>query len=184
MRTTYIYELSKNGVPFYIGKTINPNLRIDNHKRKLGYDILFTLIDETIGNKLKWKLLETYWIEQYKQWGFILENKNSGGGGRSSIYTIDELQQNQRKSQEKWKQKNKEHILERDRQHYYSHKEQATQYYQDNKEVILERIKRYNKNNQEHLREYQKSWRGQNKESNREKQKHYYQLRKQNLAKQ
>lgn len=184
MRTTYIYELSRNGVPFYIGKTVNPSHRINSHIQKWGKDVTLVIIDEIVGDKTQWVPIESYWIEQYKQWGYVLENKNNGGGGKSSICTIDELQQNQRKTQEKWKQKNKEHILERDRQHYYSHKEQSAQYYQDNKEVIIERIKRYNKINQEHIREYQKSWREQNKEINREKQKHYYQLRKQNLAKQ
>jgi hypothetical protein len=37
-----------------------------------------TIIDETNDD---WQQLEMYWIEQFKNWGFILLNKNNGGGG-------------------------------------------------------------------------------------------------------
>jgi hypothetical protein len=82
---TYIYliegiEHSPNRV--YIGKTINPLVRKGNHKRKYGNHIKYTIIDQI--NSIKsddWKPLESYWIEQFRQWGFDIINKNKGGGG-------------------------------------------------------------------------------------------------------
>ena len=57
MKTTYIYELSKNGVPFYIGKSIRPTDRKHNHRTVYGNDTTLTIIDEVTGDKYKWKLL-------------------------------------------------------------------------------------------------------------------------------
>ena len=165
MKTTYIYELSRNGTPFYVGKTINPDLRIINHKKKRGQNISLILIDEIMGDKTQWIPIESYWIEQYRQWGFELENKNKGGSGRDSIYTRDEFFRNQRESQKKWVQNNKEHILERDRQYYHSNKAKTKQYYQDNKETIIGKNKQRQKENREYILEYQKKWREQNKEN-------------------
>jgi hypothetical protein len=64
----------------YIGKTINN--REKDHKRKYGPKIHYSEIDEiSTSNKEDWKFLESYWIEQFKQWGFNVLNKNQGGGG-------------------------------------------------------------------------------------------------------
>jgi hypothetical protein len=76
---TYIYLLEKNNIPFYIGKTKNITIRKNSHKKKYGKKIEFIILDECSDNS--WKFLEKYWIEQFKQWGFILNNKNNGGGG-------------------------------------------------------------------------------------------------------
>jgi hypothetical protein len=138
MRTTYIYELSKNGVPFYIGKTIDPTSRIMDHKKSRGQSITLTLIDEINGDVNKWKPLESYWIEQYRQWGFILENKNKGGGGKAPIYTTEELHQSKSKCQKKYNQQNKETIQNWQKQYYNSHKNLYSKYYQDNKEIRIE----------------------------------------------
>jgi hypothetical protein len=80
-KLTYIYFLHKgNNIPFYIGKSINKNLhRSYQHKKTYGKDTLIEIID-IVENK-DWKFWESYWIEQFKQWGFSLENKNNGGGG-------------------------------------------------------------------------------------------------------
>jgi hypothetical protein len=69
----------------YVGKTINKdNNRKNHHKRKFGNKIIFTYIDEINSLDRKyWKPLESYWIEQFRQWGFRLMNKNTGGGGAS-----------------------------------------------------------------------------------------------------
>lgn len=80
-----IYILERNGVPFYVGKAKNIVRRYHGHRRKFGLDIEFTIIDEVED----WKFWESYWIEQFLQWGFILENKNNGGGGPSS-YTEEQ----------------------------------------------------------------------------------------------
>ena len=76
-----IYYLSKeDNIPFYIGKTKSVfSKRIYSHKLKFGNNIKIELID--IVEENEWKFWESYWIEQFKQWGFNLENKNKGGGG-------------------------------------------------------------------------------------------------------
>lgn len=85
MNITYIYLVTNcyndlNKV--YIGKT--KNTRKNNHKYTFGSQITYDYIDEVNSlNKQDWKPLETYWIEQFKQWGFEVLNKNNGGGGPS-----------------------------------------------------------------------------------------------------
>ena len=65
----------------YIGKTITDK-REKQHRKKFGRDIDFTFIDEINSvDRKDWEPLESYWIEQFKQWGFSLVNKNRGGGG-------------------------------------------------------------------------------------------------------
>jgi hypothetical protein len=65
----------------YVGKTYTDD-RINQHKQRFGDQINFSYIDEIEGlDKNSWKPLERYWIEQFRQWGFILVNKNKGGGG-------------------------------------------------------------------------------------------------------
>ena len=83
--TTRIYlitNIDNNPQKVYIGKTINPNIRKNDHRRKFGYQINFSIIDEVKSNKrTDWKPLESYWIEQFITWGFELINKNKGGNG-------------------------------------------------------------------------------------------------------
>jgi hypothetical protein len=38
-----------------------------------------------------WKYWESYWMEQFKQWGFTLLNQNKGGGGPEQ-YTEEQKQ--------------------------------------------------------------------------------------------
>ena len=84
-----IYYLEKDNIPFYIGKTNNPTLRLRNHKKKLGIAIDLIVID-IVENK-QWKFWEQYWICQFKAWGFKLKNKNNGGGGPEQ-YTEEQKQ--------------------------------------------------------------------------------------------
>lgn len=88
----YIYSLNykDTGNPFYIGKSINPNLRFLNHNTcvkngssKMHFFLLennldfdYTIIDEIEIKENDSELirLERYWIEQFRQWGFILLN--------------------------------------------------------------------------------------------------------------
>jgi hypothetical protein len=83
-----IYFLSKNNIPFYVGKTtLNFSKKREyKHKEKFGFDIHMEIIEE-IDDK-NWKYWECYWIEQFKQWGFKLENKNKGGGGCEKMSEI------------------------------------------------------------------------------------------------
>lgn len=75
-----IYYLHKgDNIPFYIGKTNNLSIRLYNHKHTYGIETLIEEIDLVEGKE--WKFWECYWVEQFKNWGFNLENKNNGGGG-------------------------------------------------------------------------------------------------------
>jgi hypothetical protein len=76
---TYIYILENEGIPFYIGKTVNVNQRKNHHKRFKNINLQLIIIDEVSDDD--WKFWEEYWISQFKTWGFKLDNKNKGGGG-------------------------------------------------------------------------------------------------------
>lgn len=90
-KTTKIYLVTNcYGDPnkVYIGKEkSHKNCKRENrHIITYGSQIIFTFIDEIFGwDKLIWKPLECYWIEQFKAWGFEVLNKNRGGSGPSFL---------------------------------------------------------------------------------------------------
>jgi hypothetical protein len=88
---TNIYFLSKNNIPFYVGKAKNIVRRKHRHYTTYGDDIKLEIIDICDDDKKTWKFWETYWISQFKTWGFNLLNKNNGGGGPTS-YTEEQKQ--------------------------------------------------------------------------------------------
>jgi len=64
----------------YIGKT--KNSRYKYHRCTYGPQITYDYIDEVNSlMKKEWEPLESYWIQQFKAWGFTVMNKNKGGGG-------------------------------------------------------------------------------------------------------
>jgi hypothetical protein len=77
-----IYYLENDGIPFYIGKTTrnNDRQRLYAHRcsKQQRIDNL-VIIDEV--NDLEWRFWESHYIWLFRSWGFILENKNFGGGG-------------------------------------------------------------------------------------------------------
>lgn len=77
---TKIYILERNNVPFYVGKTLQEiKDRYYTHgDKKINSKI--TEIDCVDDNE--WKFWESWYIGLFKFWGFELENKNNGGGGR------------------------------------------------------------------------------------------------------
>jgi hypothetical protein len=94
-----IYYLEFNNNEKYVGYTTTSlNKRLSNHKR-IHNDIssINELEEFSISNNdHKTKLIvESYWIEQFRQWGFILRNKNKGGGGSLSGTIIDETRKKQ-----------------------------------------------------------------------------------------
>jgi hypothetical protein len=91
MKMTNIYILYKDNIPFYVGKTNNINIREYYHKKSFGENIILEIIDKVDINK--WEFWETYYISLFKSWGFILENKNNGGGGttKHSINAIQKI---------------------------------------------------------------------------------------------
>jgi hypothetical protein len=91
---TYIYlitNINNNPNKVYIGKTRNTDSRKNDHKRKYGKQIIFNVIDiiESVDYH-DWEDIETYWIEQFKAWGFILMNNRMKGGNGPQTRTEDE----------------------------------------------------------------------------------------------
>ena len=78
-RKCFIYCLfDKNETPVYVGKSVNPEHRFKEHKSyllkqcKLLSPFTIEILEETtIKNS---SFLEIYWIHQFLQWGFNLEN--------------------------------------------------------------------------------------------------------------
>ena len=85
MANTVIYlitNIDNNPFKAYVGKTTNFTVRKYNHEITFGPNIICDVIDEVDSTETgDWKFLECYWIEQFKQWGYELVNKNKGGGG-------------------------------------------------------------------------------------------------------
>lgn len=81
-----IYYLHQgDNVPVYIGETSQSlNRRLNNHKRKLGTNLFIELVDIVSTNE--WRFWESFYISLFKSWGFILINKNKGGGGMEKGY--------------------------------------------------------------------------------------------------
>jgi len=72
----------------YIGKT--KVSRENAHKRHFGPHIKYTYIDEVNSlNHNDWEPLETYWIEQFRQWGFEVVNIRKKGGSGPEYQTDD-----------------------------------------------------------------------------------------------
>jgi hypothetical protein len=82
---TKIYLVSNidfNSNKVYIGKT--KNTRYYKHINKFGKNIEYVIIDEINSLDYKdWEPLETYWIEQFRQWGFEIVNIRKKGGSGS-----------------------------------------------------------------------------------------------------
>jgi hypothetical protein len=77
-----VSNIDNNPNKVYIGKT--KSNRYNNHTRTFGKQIIYTYIDAV--NSLErhdWKPLETKWIQYYIDLGYIVVNKNKGGGGVS-----------------------------------------------------------------------------------------------------
>jgi hypothetical protein len=102
---TYIYLVENcynDPNKIYIGKT--KNSRKGNHKKTYGAQIKYTVIDSVFSLDRKyWEPLETYWIEQFKAWGFIIMNTRQKGGSGPEYLT------NEQRSKIKQAQTNKNH---------------------------------------------------------------------------
>lgn len=101
MRKVIIYTLSdpRTNLVRYVGKTTNINKRFikhineskkstSSHKKawirgllNVGLKPIINIIDKV--GKDEWEFWETYWISQFKTWGFNLTNTCDGGEGVS-----------------------------------------------------------------------------------------------------
>lgn len=94
----YIYTVSHNNVPFYVGATKNLKHRASCHKSNkkrnlynkialLGFNnIDFDIVDSCKDSDQE--IIETYWIDQFRSWGFTLDNKVPGGNAFKWVHKI------------------------------------------------------------------------------------------------
>lgn len=98
MDNVFIYSLSdpRDNQIKYIGKAIDPNVRLSYHlrNRNQGNTMKNNWIKYLVNNNLyptlqildevpetEWQFWERYWIAQIKAWGFNLKNGDNGGLG-------------------------------------------------------------------------------------------------------
>jgi hypothetical protein len=110
-----IYVLEKNNIPFYIGKAKDSTRRKHAHKTTYGLDIQSYIIDEVED----WRYWEEFYIWLFRSWGFILTNKNNGGGGPSS-YTEKQKQKMRKPRREGTGDKISKTLKERNHSQYYT----------------------------------------------------------------
>lgn len=108
---TYIYLIENcfgdpNAV--YVGKTKIENSRKNKHIKTFGKNITCTTIDYINSDEKEiWGAIESYWISQFKTWGFKVQNKNLGGGG--CVVASDDMREKISKGN-KGKKRTQEHI--------------------------------------------------------------------------
>jgi hypothetical protein len=81
----FIYELlDVQGVPFYVGKTNNPEYRLMVHKKRFGKDITMNIL-ERVSAEDNWRVRERFWIESHIARGYPMLNKFVGATGPDSM---------------------------------------------------------------------------------------------------
>jgi hypothetical protein len=102
----FIYELidPRNGLPFYVGKTVNPRVRLKGHKfasSKFHNSILHRLIGDLKREgrypelriieecaTSQWQERERHWISEYQSRGINILNISVGGNGCSEWHGV------------------------------------------------------------------------------------------------
>jgi hypothetical protein len=77
---TRIYILERNNIPFYVGKTLQEVK--DRHYTHGDKKVDSEIVEIDCVEDDEWRFWESWYIGLFKSWGFVLENKNEGGGGR------------------------------------------------------------------------------------------------------
>jgi len=82
---TYIYKLENcynDPKLTYVGKTIDPNRRLKEHRKTYGCNTKMIILDEVDSLLVEdWLPLESKWISIMKQTHYTPLNQNNGGGG-------------------------------------------------------------------------------------------------------
>lgn len=86
MRKFLVYSLKdKKGEVFYIGSTINPKTRLYLHRQVHGKAIEMEIIEESIGSKEDMFVLESKYINEYRNMGVLLINKRAPKGEQKDL---------------------------------------------------------------------------------------------------
>ena len=178
---------------YYFGQTNNIKRRWEcngaGYKRtalqpyieKFGWDNIQHIVlfkDQTKENAL-W--IEDFLITTAQEDGVCINKKRSGNISKEDGYRQEYYQQNKNQSKQYY-EINKEKILEQQKQYYEINKEQISeqkkQYYETNKGQILEQHKQYYETNKDKIQEQKKQYYEQNKEQILEQKKQYYEQNK------
>lgn len=84
--TRFIYILTENSIPIYVGKTKHPKYRMSAHKKKYP-NAVFEIIDEVPTEE--WKFWERHYISLYRSWNFQLKNKKLHAGNGCDLVSSE-----------------------------------------------------------------------------------------------
>lgn len=71
----YILYNCRTQLYFYIGHTIKPIVRLQEHQRNFKREIIrMEIIQVIYGDKQQAMKVEKYWISKFNEWGFKLNN--------------------------------------------------------------------------------------------------------------
>jgi len=102
MNIGYVYELSFEDGEKYIGITkVGLKRRLYTHKKRFKEKIIDAKVIDTVDLKDLYDY-EVFYISEYKSNGFILKNKNNGGGGKLSYLITGEKYLNPVEALEKY----------------------------------------------------------------------------------
>ncbi len=87
MKKVFIYSLSIDGAPFYIGKTVNIESRFKKHvsSGRFPNGFKIDIVDEI--PESEWQFWEIHYISLFKCWGFKLYNISEGGDIQFKVRT-------------------------------------------------------------------------------------------------
>jgi hypothetical protein len=180
---TVIYKLCCKDVTInqiYVGHTTNINNRKHNHKSNCcnsnlqNYNLFVYKFIRENGGWDNWSMIQ---IEEYdcnnKREAEMrerqwIETLNAKLNCNNPISSKEEKD----KQKQEWYEENKNIILEKKKEHY-----------EENKEQILEKVKQYAEKNKEQISEYQKEYQEKNKETISEQKKEYRENHKQESQK-
>ena len=178
---TIIYKIcckDTNIKDTYVGHTTNFTQRKNQHKTSVNDELCNRKVYEFIRANGGWDNWSMIQIEDY-------QCTNKREAEMRERYWMETLQaslncnnpytiytENPVKYKQHWYEENKEVILEKAKEHY-----------QENKEVILEKVKEYACNNKEQIKSYQDEYREKNKEKLAEQKKEYRENHKEEAAK-
>jgi hypothetical protein len=178
---TIIYKLINYDYPdlVYVGSTTNFTKRKQKHKesclneKSKNHNLkVYTKIRDYDGWE-NWNMIKIcdYPCEnrreaELEEDRYIMELKANMNSNRAS------------RTQQQYREDNKEKIQERMKEYYEDNKERIKEYYDDNKEKIHERIKDYYEDNKEKIKKYNKEYQETNKEKIQEYNKEYYENNK------